>query len=253
MLIDGWMGSVGSLVGPVWSPYPPAVALPPRQMSYLAFLPYLLPSSLYAASLPQAASIRPSDQLACIDEVMAGTDRADVTPYEELGRGNGSWAGIGREMRFTRELGQEARRIVGRVFGWGENQEGKGKKVSPSDDPLSRQLALLTLFLLSFWDGQHITLHIRHGDFLSFQCQPEDSCWSIAAFHSALLKLQSTLPPSEAHIKDILVLTDETDPAFIAEARSLGWKFASDGKGGPGGEEIKKKLGGWSVPFIPFR
>ena len=146
-----------SFAGPVWSPYPPAVALPPRQMSYLAFLPYLLPSSIYAASLPQTAAIRPNDQLACIDEVMAGTDRADVTPYEELGRGNGSWAGIGREMRFTRELGQEARRIVGRVFGWGENQEGKGKKVSPSDDPLSGRLALLTLSLLSFlgWAAYH--------------------------------------------------------------------------------------------------
>lgn len=234
---------------PVWTPYPPLVSVPGRQMSYLAFVPYLLPSSPFAAALPNTTgvSLRPNDQLACLDEVMAGTDRADVTPYEELGTGKGSWAGIGKQLRFTPALEKEARRVVARAFGW--EGEGKGKKVSRVASrslPVSLTVAdgSPSLLLLPGFSEQHITLHIRHGDFLEFQCQPNDPCWSVEQFHSAVAQLQASLP---SPVKDVLVLTDEIDPTFIAEARALGWKFAEDGMTGPGGEEIKKKLGGWCV------
>lgn len=107
-------------------------------MSFLDFIPYLLPQSPFAATLPYNPEVlRPNDHLACIDEGMSGTDRGDASPVDEMLAGKSSWAGIGRHLHFTPELEKEAARIVANAFGW--EGEGHGNKVSspfsPKDDP----------------------------------------------------------------------------------------------------------------------
>lgn len=79
-------------------------------------------------------------------------------------------------------------------------------------------------------------------------CHDDDPCYSVSQYLRAVQDIQATL---EEPIENILVLTDEHDPAYIEQARALGWKFAEDGKNGPGGEEVKEKFGGWSVRSTP--
>lgn len=261
-LTDLFFLSAGRL-GTDWTPYPPGVSLPNRRMSYIAFLPYLLPDSLYAATLPDrndtlhppkdksdtSVQLRPNNQLACIDEGMAGTDRADESPFEEMFAGKGSWHGIGQFLRFTPELNREAARIAANAFGWQE--EDHGNKVGSTAHLRWRALPPCpartdlwpSLYFLPISTHQHITVHIRHGDFLEFACSGEgESCYTVKQYLRAVKDIQSTLP---SPIDNVLVLTDEKDPAFRAEAHALGWKFADDGKKGAGGEEIKARLKGW--------
>ena len=73
-------------------------------------------------------------------------------------------------------------------------------------------------------------------------CHGDDTCFTLPQYLRAVQSIQSTLP---SPIKDVLVLTDEQDPAFRASVHALGWKFAEDGKQGGGGEEIKARSKGW--------
>ena len=144
--------------GTDWTPYPPLVASPNHGMSFIALLPYILPNSLYAAALPDrndtllspqeesdtSVQLRPNDQLTCIDEGMAGTDRADESPTEEMFAGKGSWHGIGQFLRFTPELEREAARIAANAFGWEAGD--KNNKVGPEQ---SQTVASVPLWYFS--------------------------------------------------------------------------------------------------------
>ncbi|KAL7410991.1 hypothetical protein BDY24DRAFT_398276 [Mrakia frigida] len=210
-----------------WTNYPPLVKNPKeRLMSFLHLVPYLLPNSPFAETLASSneggfrATMAPNNSFACIDETMAGSDGGEVGPMEEIGYGRGSWKAVGRFLRFRDELESEGRRIAGRIFGW---EEGGGER-------------------------PFITIHIRHGDFLSFQCNPDPTkpCWSIPQFQRSLTLLQADLVAAgREKVTDVLVMTDETNEEFLAEIEALGWKIPKDGKGGAGGEALKEELGGW--------
>lgn len=247
-------------------------------MSFLHLVPYLLPNSPFAETLASSneggfrATMAPNNSFACIDETMAGSDGGEVGPMEEIGYGRGSWKAVGRFLRFRDELESEGRRVAGRIFGWEEGGgerpvsleifglgrwvsrtlKWRGRAVKTFEEEINettrRTYTLLPRFFSLLPLPQFITIHIRHGDFLSFQCNPDPTkpCWSIPQFQRSLTLLQADLVAAgREKVTDVLVMTDETNEEFLAEIEALGWKIPKDGKGGAGGEALKEELGGW--------
>lgn len=89
----------------------------------------------------------------------------------------------------------------------------------------------------------------RHGDF-DWHCKDDDPCFTTAQSAFALAKMKreyekqgdaSTRPffPTE-----VLVISDETEPAFYEELRARGWRSTFD-VNGLESSKLVEELGGW--------
>jgi len=89
----------------------------------------------------------------------------------------------------------------------------------------------------------------RHGDF-DLQCKDDNPCFTTAQFAFALAKMKreyekqgdaSIRPPFPA---EVLVISDETEPAFYEEVRARRWRSTFD-VNGIESSKLVKELGGW--------
>lgn len=79
------------------------------------------------------------------------------------------------------------------------------------------------------------------GDFLS-RCRPTDSCFSLGAFVHAVADLRARLlAEKDVAVAHVVLATDETDPAFLAQVDALEWVRVGEDVS----LEIRRSLGDW--------
>lgn len=109
----------------------------------------------------------------------------------------------------------------------------------------------------------YISMHVRHGDFKVYcgdHSSKEGGCFaSLDAYRAAVEEVRAELRERKGvEVEHVLVTSDEQDPAWWAEVRSLGWTWVDH-------EELRtvERFGLWYVttttpfffflfPFIPY-
>ncbi|RXW14498.1 hypothetical protein EST38_g11356 [Candolleomyces aberdarensis] len=138
--------------------------------------------------------LHPDEQLACFDMMYYVTSGVQEMEFEQ--RWSHTWHTVGKHLRFTEPLVDLAREYVRRAL--------KVEEVP-----------------------QMITVHIRRGDFNFFDCQDQKkaNCYiALSKYHDAVLKMQAQLlKDHNINASRVLVISDETDPAFWQQIPEYGW------------------------------
>ncbi|KAL7416334.1 hypothetical protein BDY24DRAFT_379324 [Mrakia frigida] len=228
-LTEEWSMSFAK-INPIYHPYPGETnpVSPKLSLSWAAFMPYLLPNSLFFQDLVDTlppTTLRPNEKFACAEWLYHGT-KDGTHSQGEYKKGLGGWGHVGKKMRFREEIVEEAQTLLKKIFGVSKKEE-----VPP-----------------------FVVFHVRHGDF-DWQCKDDNPCFTTAQFAFALAKMQReyerqgdalTRPPFPT---EVLVISDETEPAFYSELRERGWRSTFD-VNGLENSKLVKELGGWYLLLV---
>ncbi|KAF8160717.1 hypothetical protein B0H34DRAFT_349230 [Crassisporium funariophilum] len=164
---------------------------------------------------PLGHRLPPNERLSCFDHLYFTTAGAET--YEWRFSWSPVWRFVGTHLHFTDSLVETASGYLSRAF------QATGE---------------LPLF---------IAVHMRRGDFAN-QCSdtPGNCLIPMSIFLGKVDQVKKQLlHKHNKKVTEVLLFSDETDPAFWEQARSLGWAHFDHTK-----ERTKDILGEWFVPIV---
>ncbi|KDR75121.1 hypothetical protein GALMADRAFT_249034 [Galerina marginata CBS 339.88] len=165
---------------------------------------------------PLGHELLPDEHLTCFDFLYYLTSSPET--YEWKFSWSPPWLWVATHFHFTDKLVEIVEGYLGRVFG------------APKDD------------LPPF-----IAVHMRRGDFAQ-QCwdTPGDCLIPPSTFEKKVASMrQELLETQNKHVKEVIIMSDETDPDFWEEIRELGWVHFDHTE-----EKTEQKYGQWYPPII---
>lgn len=137
----------------------------------------------------------PDTQIVCLDTFFGFTDSVHLDVGNEFRRGTGTWATVGKYMRWQPPLEEMGRGYVRGLLGLG------------ATDPVPPYMAV----------------HIRRADF-------SDAFLALTPrqyAHAASVVMELLAVDLGVHVKHVIATSDELDPAWLGQLKDYGWTFVN--------------------------
>ncbi|KAG6837843.1 hypothetical protein H0H93_016211 [Arthromyces matolae] len=168
------------------------------------------------AESPNGAKLSPENHLSCFDFMYFAS--VGTQPYEWKSPWAPAWRLIGQHLRFTDS-----------ILALGKGYVRRALQVTSAEIP------------------PFITVHARRGDFVHQCWDVPTACLApISAYARRVKEIQGSLfVKSGIEVTEVIITSDEKDPAFWEEVRQEGWKYIDHTA-----EKTQEKYGEWYVPLV---
>lgn len=189
---------------------------------------------------PLGARLHPDTHLLCFDFLYY---MSVIRPFEWGEQYSPQWA-VGTHVHFAPRMYDIANGYLRRLFGVPEGGE------IPPVSSLSLDRSMLVLYMHAHVRHQFISMHVRRGDFKTYCTEvPIEECQApLSAYARRVEEVQAELLHKfRLSSVPVFLMSDESDPAWWAEVKALGWLAVDHG---PDGEDTVGKYGGWYPPLL---